>query len=103
LLGVPLLLTGLNLASYYYVFLVAMVVVWWDRPWRLGVLFGLELASHALLLFEERETLLYIYRSVLLLYVLAALWLDPLREELLRLLGGRTAAADDDSAQRAAS
>jgi hypothetical protein len=79
LLGVPLLLTGLNLASYYYAFLVVMTVAWWDRPRRVLALLGLELVSHALLLFEEREALLYMYRSLLLLYVLVAIWLDPLR------------------------
>lgn len=89
LLAVPLLLTGLNLASYYYVLLVLMVVVWWDRPLRVTALLGLELASHSLLLFEDRENLLYIYRSVLLLYLLVAFYLGPLREQGRALLGRR--------------
>lgn len=84
LLAVPLLLTGLNLASYYYVLLVLMVVVWWDRPWRVAALFGLEVVTHALLLFEEREHFIYMYRSVLLLYLLAAFYLDDVRAALAR-------------------
>ena len=84
LLGVPLLLTGLNLASYYYVLLVLMAVVWWDRPPRLAALFALEAATHALLLFEEREHFVYMYRSILLLYLLAAFYLDDLRRALRR-------------------
>jgi len=78
LLAIPLLLTGLNLASYYYVVLVLLAVANWDRPRRLAALFGLELASHALLLFEDRENVIFIYRSVLLLYLLAAFYLPAL-------------------------
>ena len=90
LLGVPLLLTGLNLASYYYVLLVVLVIAWWDRPGRVIALFGLELASHAILLFEDRESLTYIYRSVLLLYLLAAVYLDDVRAALRGLRRGAT-------------
>jgi hypothetical protein len=81
-LAVPLLLTGLNLASYYYVLLVLLAVASWDRPLRLAALFGLEVVSHALLLFEEREHVLYIYRSVLLLYLLAAFHVPDLAARL---------------------
>ncbi len=86
-LGVPLVLTGLDLAAYYYVFLVLLVVANRDRPLRLAGLFGLELVSHALLLFEDREYVVYIYRSVLLLYLLAAFYLQPSRERLARIMG----------------
>ena len=89
LLAVPLLLTGLNLASYYYVLLVLMVVVWWDRPRRVAALFGLELVTHALLLFEDREQFVYMYRSVLLLYLLAAFYARDLRDAVRGLLGRR--------------
>lgn len=84
LLGVPLLLTGLNLASYYWVLIVLLVVAWWDRPARLLALFGLELVSHAVLLFEDRETFTYIYRSVLIFYLLLAVYFDDLRRFLAR-------------------
>lgn len=82
LLGVPLLLTGLNLASYYYVLLVLLMVVWWDRPPRVAALFALEAATHALLLFEDREHVVYIYRSLMLLYLLAAFHLGDVRAAL---------------------
>jgi hypothetical protein len=78
LLAIPLLLTGLNLASYYYVVLVLLSVASADRPRRLAALFGLELLSHALLLFEDRENVIFIYRSVLLLYLLAAFYVPAL-------------------------
>jgi hypothetical protein len=78
LLAVPLLLTGLNLASYYYVLLVLLSVAYWDRPLRLAALFGLEAVTHALLLFEDRENVIFMYRSLLLLYLLAAFELPAL-------------------------
>jgi hypothetical protein len=87
LLAIPLLLTGLNLASYYYVVLVLLAVANWDRPRRLAALFGLELASHALLLFEDRENVIFIYRSVLLLYLLAAFYLPALVARVRELRG----------------
>jgi hypothetical protein len=83
LLGVPLLLTGLNLASYYYVMLVLMAVVWWDRPLRVAALFALEAATHAHILFEDREQIVYIVRSVLLLWLLIALWLPPRQQQAI--------------------
>jgi hypothetical protein len=89
LLALPLLLTGLNLASYYYVLLVLAVVVWWDRPLRVTALFGLELATHALLLFEDREQFLYMYRSVLLLYLLIAFYAGDVREAVRRIRSAR--------------
>jgi hypothetical protein len=87
LLAIPLLFTGLNLASYYYVVLVLLAVANADRPRRLAALFGLELASHALLLFEDRENVIFIYRSVLLLYLLAAFYLPTLAARVREVRG----------------
>ena len=89
LLAVPLLLTGLDLAGYYYVLLVLLVIANWNRPLRLAAFFGLELCCYALLLFEDREHILYIYRSVLLLYLLVAFQIQPLRDRLAQLWKGR--------------
>ena len=75
-LGVPLLFFGLNLASYYYAFLVILVLVNRRHPRRLALLFVAEALSYALILFEEREALLYVYRSLIVLYLLAALALE---------------------------
>jgi hypothetical protein len=82
-LALPLLFVGLNLASYYYVFLILLVLFWRQRPRQLAWIFGLEAGSYALLLFEDREALLYIYRSILVLYLLLALHLEPAKAELL--------------------
>ncbi len=75
-LGVPLLFFGLNLASYYYVFLVVLVLVNRGRPRRLAILFTAEAVSYALMLFEDRESILYVYRSLVVFYLLAALALE---------------------------
>ena len=75
-LGVPLLFVGLNLASYYYAFLVVLVLAHRGHPRRLALVFAAEAISHALLLFEEREALLYLFRDLVLLYLFAALALE---------------------------
>ena len=78
-LGAPLLFLGLNLASYYYAFLVVLVLAHRRHPWRLALVFGAEAISHALLLFEEREAVLYLFRDLVLLYLFAALALEQWR------------------------
>jgi hypothetical protein len=93
LLAAPLLLTGLDLAGYYYVLLVLLVIANWNRPLRVAGLFGLELSCYAVMLFEDRENILYIYRSVLLLYLLIAFQLQPLRERLTSLWGRSSVSA----------
>ena len=72
-LGVPLLFFGLNLASYYYVFLVVLVLASRGQPRRLALLFTAEAVTYALMLFEDRDAVLFAYRSVVVLYLLAAL------------------------------
>jgi hypothetical protein len=78
-LGAPLAFAGLNLASYYYTLLVVLVLAHRGHPHRLALLFATEAVSHSLLLFEEREALLYVYRSLALLYLFAALPLERWR------------------------
>jgi hypothetical protein len=75
-LGVPLLFIGTSLASYYYAFLVVLVLVNRDKPRRLMLVFGAEALSYVLLLFEEREAIRYVARSLILSYLFAALALD---------------------------
>ena len=75
-LGVPLLFLGTNLASYYYAFLVVLVIAHRRHPRRLVLVFAAEAISYALLLFEDREATLYLFRSVVLLYLFAALALE---------------------------
>lgn len=81
-LGVPLLFVGTNLASYYYAFLVVLVLVNRGEPRRLMLIFGAEALSYVLLLFDEREAVLYIARSMILIYLFAALALDWIRTRL---------------------
>ena len=78
-LGAPLLFFGLNLASYYYAFLVVLVLAHRRHPARLALLFAAEALSHVLLLFEEKEAVLYLYRDLVLLYLFAALTLEQWR------------------------
>lgn len=77
-LALPLLHTSLSLASYYQIFLVLLVL--WQRSSlrNLALIFAVEAASYSLMLFEDREGILYIYRSVLLLFLYAALFLPSL-------------------------
>jgi hypothetical protein len=79
-LGAPLVFFGLNLASYYYALLVVLVLAHRGHPRRVAVVFAAEAVSHALLLFEEREALLFVYRSLVLLYLFLALALEQWRE-----------------------
>jgi hypothetical protein len=72
-LALPLLFTGLNLAAYYYVVLLLLVLVHRRSPERLALIFTAEAASYTLLLFEDRDAILYIYRSVVVLVLLVSL------------------------------
>jgi hypothetical protein len=84
-LGAPLLFLGLNLASYYYAFLVVLVLAHRRHPRRLALVLAAEALSHALLLFEEREAVLYLYRDLVLLYLFAALALEQWRSRAARV------------------
>jgi hypothetical protein len=79
-LGVPLLFFGLNLASYYYAFLVVLVLANRGSPRRLALLFAAESLSHVFVLFEDREALQYIDRSVVLAWLFLALALEQWRD-----------------------
>ena len=75
-LGIPLIFFALNLAAYYYAFLLLWVLAFRRDPGRLALLFAVEALSYTLLLFEEREGLLFVYRSMLVLMLIGALYLD---------------------------
>jgi hypothetical protein len=85
LIALPLLFFGLNLASYYYIFLILVAAHLWRFPGRVAQLFGVEAATYCLLLFEDREGLLFVYRSLLVLYLVVALYSDSVVRELTRL------------------
>lgn len=63
-LGVPLAFVAVDLASYYWVMLMLLTLAGRDRPERLLALFGLELATYALFLFEPNEGRLYAERAL---------------------------------------
>lgn len=64
--ALPLLFVGLNLAAYYYVCLVLLVLVWRNQPRALAVLFGIETVVYCLLVFDVPEALLHRYHSGLI-------------------------------------
>jgi hypothetical protein len=79
-LGIPLLYVSLNLASYYYIFLLLLVLVHRRHPFRLALIFWIEVACYWLSLFEDRDVIQYLYRSILVGFLLAALYLpSPVR------------------------
>ena len=78
-LALPLIFVAQNLAAYYYAFLVVLVLVHRRHAERLALLFAVEAASYSLMLFEDREDLLFVYRSILIGLLFAALYLEPRR------------------------
>lgn len=81
LLGLPLILAAQTLAAYYYAFLI-LLVIWRRNSSRdLAIIFTVEALSYVLFLFEQRDGLLYLYRSLLMVYLYAALFLPTLQRE----------------------
>jgi hypothetical protein len=90
-LALPLLWAGLSLASYYHVFLVLLVLAYRRRPRDLSLVFAAEAVAYALMLFEDREALLYVYRGIGLGVLYALLFMDPVRREARRILDAERA------------
>jgi hypothetical protein len=84
-LGIPLLYATLNLASYYYVFLLLLVLIHHRDPSKLLLIFACEAITYWLALFEDRDVVQYLYRSLLVGFLLTALYVDSLQSELQRL------------------
>jgi hypothetical protein len=78
-LGIPLLFASLNLAAYYYGFLLLLVLVNREHPGRLALIFSAEVISYGSMLFEDRDGTLFVYRSVVVALLLLALFAKPLR------------------------
>lgn len=70
------LFVGVNLAAYYYAFLLVVLIVHGEDSRALALIFAAEALSYALLLFEDREVAVYFYRNLVVLYLLAALYLE---------------------------
>ena len=69
-LAIPLLFCTLNLAAYYYAFLILLVLAHGQSAWRIASLFGVEVATGVLGSFENNPIVLFFYRNVLVAYLL---------------------------------
>jgi hypothetical protein len=90
-LAAPLLFVALTAAGYYWAFLPVVALAFADQPRKIGLLFGVEAASYTILLFEERDGLVYIFRSLLVLYLFIGLWWEPLRDRVRGFVAARRA------------
>jgi hypothetical protein len=88
-LGIPLVFAGLNLTAYYYAFLVLLTLVEQDRPAIVAGAFAVEAATYALSLVEGGTAVLFAWRSLLLLALLAA-WLFAQRTRRVPAVGAAT-------------
>jgi hypothetical protein len=77
-LAIPLLFCTLNLAAYYYAFLILLVLAHGQSAWRIASLFGVEVATGVLGSFESNPIVLFFYRNVLVAYLLLALYANGL-------------------------
>ncbi len=82
-LALPLLYAGLSLAAYYYAFLIVLLLVHRASPGRLALIFAAEAAPYVLMMFEDRDAVLFVYRGLLLALLYFALATD--RRNRLRL------------------
>ncbi len=78
LLGLPLILAGLSLAAYYYIFLLLLILAFRKSSRDLALIFSVEVVAYVLLLFEDREGLLYVYRGLAVAVLYLALGLRRL-------------------------
>jgi hypothetical protein len=80
---------GLQLAHYYFVALVLLVLAHRNRPDRLAMLFAAEATLYVLALFELHFSVMCLFRGLVTAYLLVAVWFDELREDLRSLAGAR--------------
>jgi hypothetical protein len=100
-LAAPLLFVASTPAGYYWAFLPVVALAFRDQPRKVALLFAVESASYGILLFEERDGLVYIFRSLLVLYLFVGLWWEPLRDRLPRRVAAPAADLPHDLDQRA--
>ncbi len=93
-LALPLLFAGLTLSAYYYVVLVILLLVHRRSPHHLALLFTVEAATYTLLLFEDRQILIFwVYRGLLIAFLYLALLLPLLRRDRRLAAAARSAGA----------
>jgi hypothetical protein len=80
-LGLFLIIAGLNLTAYYYSMLVLLLLVRAREPEKIAVIFGTGCATFTLRLFEDHLFMVFIYRGVLVLYLIVAMFLDEIIAE----------------------
>jgi hypothetical protein len=78
-LGIPLLFGTLSLAAYYWAFLVLLALAFRDSPGRIALLFAAEAATRVLLSFEDRPTVVFFQRNLVVAWLLLLLWLPARR------------------------
>jgi hypothetical protein len=79
-LGVFLVFVGLNPACYYFTFLILLILSSPDRMDRLALIFSVEFITYLLTLFEAQDSsVLYLYRSALVFWMLVSLAVDEIR------------------------
>ncbi|MBI2962862.1 MAG: DUF2029 domain-containing protein [Deltaproteobacteria bacterium] len=91
-LGAPLVLAAVNVSTYYYAFLVLLVIVFRDRERQLALLFGVEFLVYAFQLFDDHEVLMHLYKSALLAGLFAVLFAPELWRALFTERWPRVAA-----------
>ncbi|MGH7818255.1 MAG: hypothetical protein ACREQ9_00630, partial [Candidatus Binatia bacterium] len=89
-LGAIVVLASLNLSAYYYTFLVLFLLAFRDRPRELALVFSVEFLVYLAHLFEQHEVMLYLYKSLLLVFLLTALHADELRAPARRKIDSST-------------
>jgi hypothetical protein len=85
-LALPLLWAGLSLAAYYYVMLILLVCVHRRSPERLALIFAAEAVPYVLMLFEDRDGLVFVYRGLALAFLFVALELPAAQRRWRQLL-----------------
>ncbi len=81
-LALPLIFVGLSLSAYYYAFLLGLLLVYRRSTHFLALIFAVETATYALLLFEDRQVLVFwVYRGLLVGFLCLAILLPLLRRE----------------------
>lgn len=85
--GALLVFSGLNLSGYYYTFLVLLILAHRSSDRTLAYVFGAELMVYTVALFEGHETMLYLYKSLLLAWLFLILQVEAVRREAHDRLG----------------
>jgi hypothetical protein len=86
-MAVGLVFVGGNLAAYYYAFLVIVLLAQRRDDRLVAVMFATEAISYTVLLFEDRQVIVYFYRNLLMLYLLMAAYIEWMRRDEASILG----------------